>query len=222
MTAALAIGTVHPDLIDARFCQCLVTTLTEDTRGYLPFREPVLMARAPAGMIHVARNEVVRAFLAHPLTPTYLLFIDTDMQWTPSQAWDLVDCARLAQVPVVGALYAFCEQERDGPGPVIPALYDERMKLVPVSATLQRVFCAGMGFMLLHRDALVRVGDRYGWPTPWFDYGHRHGKAVSEDVIFSARLAACGIPLHVRTDISVGHRKLYGVRHDTAGAFSIA
>ena len=61
------IGTVHPDMIDANFVGCLVRTLTEDYDGRLVSRMPFISSRAPAGMIHVARNAVVQQFLTHPM-----------------------------------------------------------------------------------------------------------------------------------------------------------
>ncbi len=85
MTPKVILGTVHPDMIDAQFCACLVQTLSEDYRGYLVPRSRVIMSRAPAGMLHVARNAVAQQFLAHPMRPDYLVFIDTDMAWTPEQ-----------------------------------------------------------------------------------------------------------------------------------------
>ena len=217
-TPKVVIGTVHPDSVDAQFCACLAATLTEDTRGLLPFRGRVMMSRAPAGMIHVARNEVIRGFLAHPLRPDYLLFIDTDITWEPDQVWSLVDTATTHDLPAVSGLIAFCQQDEDGPSDPILMLYDNDFKLVPLSADVQRVFCAGMGFMLLRRDALEACAAAYRWPTPWFDYGHRNGKAVSEDVIFSQRLLDLNIPVHVDTRIVVGHRKTHTFKHSQVGA----
>jgi len=204
----VAIGTVHPDMIDAQFCRCLADTLSGHTRTLLPFREPVLMARAPAGMIHVARNEIVRAFLAHPLSPSHLLFIDTDVTWTPEQLAELATTATTNDLPVLSGLLTLGPGDEKEPKR-IPMLYDERVRYVPVSADIQRVFCTGMGFMLLRRDALQACLANYTWPTPWFDYGHRNGKAVSEDVVFCERLAELDIPVHVDTRIHLGHRKLF-------------
>jgi hypothetical protein len=175
----------------------------------LPFRRKVLMSAAPAGMIHTARNAVVDGFLAHPFSPEYLLFIDTDITWEPHQVWSLLETATTHDLPAVSGLVCFKQTED---GPLVPMLYNDDFKLVPVSADVQRVFCAGMGFMLLRRDALETIATTYPWPTPWFDYGHRNGKAVSEDVIFSQRCLELDIPIHVDTRIAVGHRKTQTLR----------
>jgi hypothetical protein len=209
---AVVIGTVHADQIDAVYTHCLVATLSEDTRRLLAFRAPVLLARAPAGMIHLARNEIVRAFLAHPLRPAYLLFIDTDITWEPELVWRLVDCASAEDLPAVSGFYSLAEQEAGGPGEPVPMLYDEQMHLVPIRGDLQRVFCAGAGFLLLRRDVLEACFRAYAGPAPWFDYGARGGRLVSEDVIFCQRLWDLDIPLHVLTTVHVGHRKVHTLR----------
>jgi hypothetical protein len=214
----VVIGTVHPGSVDAKFCQCLLTTVSENLRGLFPFRQRTLMAHAPAGMLHTARNEVVRGFLEHPFRPDYLMFIDTDMTWDEEQIGALYDTAETHDLPAVSALIAFCQQEEDGPGKPMTMLYDYNFRFVPVKSDVQRVFCSGMGFMLLRRDALERCGQAHGWPTPWFDYGHRNGKAVSEDVIFSQRLWDLGIPIHVDTRVRVGHRKTHGFKPAQVGA----
>jgi len=209
---SLVIGTVHPDLFDAEYCRCLVETLTSDPHGLFPFRARVLLARAPAGMLHVARNEIVRAFLVHPQRPESLLFIDTDVSWTPEQIWQLHEsAARDGDQAMSGLLY---DAESH------PMLYDEAMRQVPVSSGRQRVFCTGMGFMLLQREGLERCLARYGWPAPWFDYGHRHGHLVSEDVIFAQRYAEMGIPTVVDTTIVLGHRKVQTLTAPRVAAYA--
>jgi len=210
MTPQLVIGTVHPDFIDAQFCRCVCATLEEDTCGRFPLRGRVLMARAPAGMLHVARNQVVKEFLAHPLSPRYLLFIDTDMAWTPDQVWALMDVAVAHDLPAVNALVVM--QNGADPTSTLPVMYDESFHLLHPVEDVQRVFCAGMAFMLLRRDALEHIGRAFGWPLPWFEYGIHHGKAVTEEVPFSQRCWDLGIPIHVATTIRVDHRKIHPFR----------
>jgi hypothetical protein len=197
----IVIGTVHPDMIDAYFCRCLTDTLTDDFRGFLPARGRVLMARAPAGMIHVARNQVVRDFLAHPLQPQYLVFIDTDMSWTPDQVWRLVESAETNDLPAVNALVVM----QDGS----PVMRDYAFQQLQPAAAIQRVFCAGMAFMCLRRDELEICRSAHPGLSPWFDYAPRHGKIVTEDVVFSQRYHDLEIPIHVDTRIRVGHRKIH-------------
>jgi hypothetical protein len=203
----VVIGTVHPDLIDAYFCRALADTLTDDFHGYLPFRGRVMMARAPAGMIHVARNAVVADFLRHPLQPKYLLFIDTDMAWTPDQAWDLIESAEAHDLPAVNALVCLQSLDPTAVGAYVMKDYD--WNTVTPTQEIQQVFCAGMAFMLLRRDGLEACYRAHAGPLPWFDYGVRRGTPCTEEVIFSQRYHDLGIPIHVNTQIRVGHRKIH-------------
>lgn len=208
MSPTVVIGTVHPDYIDAQYTRCLVETLdAADARALFPFRGRVLMERAPAGMLHVARNAVVRAFLTHPLRPEYLLFIDTDMVWVPEQIGQLVESAVTHDLCAVNALV--CMQGGVGVDERIPVIYDYDMRPVAPVDPIQRVFCAGSAFLLLRRAELEACGRTYGSPAPWFDYQHRHGRTVTEEVIFSQRYHDLGFPIHVNTEILVGHRKIH-------------
>lgn len=207
MSATVVIGTVHPDYIDAQYTRCLVETLADDRRGLFPLRRRVLMERAPAGMLHVARNQAVKAFLEHPLRPDYLLFIDTDMVWVPEQVGELLDSAIEHDLCAVNALV--CMQGGAGVDEAIPVMYDYDMRPVQPREPIQQVFCAGSAFLLLRRRELEMCGRTYGSPAAWFDYQHRHGKNVTEEVIFSQRYHDLGFPIHVNTQILVGHRKIH-------------
>lgn len=207
MSPTVVIGTVHPDYIDAQYTRCLVETLDADAHRMFPFRGRVLMERAPAGMLHVARNAVIGAFLGHPLRPDYLLFIDTDMVWVPEQIRELLDSAVTHDLCAVNALV--CMQGGADVEDRIPVMYDYDMRqIVPVDP-IQRVFCAGSAFLLLRRHELSVCGLEYGSPAPWFDYQHRNGRTVTEEVIFSQRYHDLGFPIHVNTQILVGHRKIH-------------
>lgn len=197
MPSAVVIGTVHPQTVDAVFLRCLVATLGSD-RDRFPV-SPFLPAQAMAGMLHAARNDVIRMFLSHPAQPQYLVFIDTDMEWVPESVWALVETAERHDLPAVNALVA-----AQGGNAV---MFDEEMRWLQPTEDLQQVFCAGMAFMCLRRRELAICGETYGPPAPWFDYQHRQGKVVTEDVIFSQRYHDLGFPIYVDTQIRVGHRK---------------
>jgi hypothetical protein len=193
-------------MVDAQFCQCLAATLSEHPRSMeLHGRGRVIFQHAAAGMLHYARNQAVSAFLQHPLGLSHLLFIDADMTWEPESVWQLFETALAADLPVLSALVAM---PGETPNDSRPVMYDDAMEFVTPTHDVQRVYCAGSAFLLIQRPVLVKQAMHYGWPAPWFDYGTLRGKSVSEDVMFSERLAALGIPIHVDTRIAVGHRKL--------------
>ena len=201
------IGTVHPDFIDAHFLAGLVPTLTEDYDGRLVSRVPFIASRAPAGMLHVARNAVVQQFLQHPMRPTYLVFIDTDMTWQPADLWRLLDVADAQDYPILGGLAAM--QDGADLSQTRPVMFDYDFRTIEPTGTVQRVFCGGSAFLCLRRDILEQCAAVYPWPAPWFDYGVRNGKAVTEEVIFCQRMWDLGIPVHVDSRIIVGHRKIH-------------
>jgi hypothetical protein len=194
-------------MVDAQFCQCLAATLSEHPRSMeLHGRGRVIFQHAAAGMLHYARNQAVSAFLQHPLGLSHLLFIDADMTWEEGSVWQLFEEAIAHNYPVLGALAAMPGESPDAAPRAV--MYDEAMQFVEPRQSLQRVYCAGAAFLLIRREVFDACLTCYDWPAPWFDYGTLRGRSVSEDVMFSERLAALGIPIHVDTRIAVGHRKL--------------
>jgi hypothetical protein len=170
-----------------------------------------------------ARNETVRRFLDET-DGEWLFSVDSDMGFAPDTVDRLVESCD-NQRRVMGAL-TFQLMKTD-PGPfssqrfiIAPVLkhyveHDDEVgftvvHLYPPNSVLP-VSGTGAACLLIHRDVLKKVRDRYG--DEWFsEITHPTGKGgkprrFSEDLSFCVRLAACGIPLHVNTGVKTTHDK---------------
>lgn len=235
MTRAFAPGTVVPAFLDpgswsACFGMSYTDLLVRDTiqsqRIIRPNGKHLRYLTAAGGLV-ASRNAAARDFL-DSTDGEYLFMVDTDMGFGADTVDRLVEEAeRTREVVAVGAL-AFALKRRP-PNPerfygesfnIVPTIYDfyeienetgfkprldyKRNSLIEVSGT-------GAACLLLHHSALEEVRRKYG--DTWFDpitlpHGDRGKPRVfGEDLSFSMRLIACGVPLHVHTGIRTTHEK---------------
>jgi GT2 family glycosyltransferase len=207
----IAAGYVHGGTVRAEFLASLLA-LARKTGGT---RIDVFLAAPSGPNISEARNLVVRRFLDECRAP-WLLMLDTDMVFTPSDVDRLVQAADPAARPVLGAL---CYSQDGATGEKQPTMYElvqepgggqvgfARYKIWPEDACMP-VSATGAAFLLMHRDALEVIGKASGdRAAPWFRESVIGAALVGEDMTFCLRAGAAGIPVHVCTGVKVGHVK---------------
>jgi hypothetical protein len=159
--------------------------------------------RRPCGMyLHNGRNECVQSMLDDhvPNTDepfTHLLFIDSDMKFTPEDIVKVIDPCSEAN-PVVGGMYRNpVSAERDiqtGLPTLAPVAYmletgtDDAYGYINIDPKFWgddlswfdpddppdpthpylKVDAVGTGFMAIHRSLLELMANKYPQPTPWF------------------------------------------------------
>lgn len=197
-----AVGYAHPGTVDAGFCDSLVALARET-----PPAQVIAVNSGPR--IAHARNAIVKAFLSGDAD--WLLMVDADMVWRHEVVGKLMESAHPSSRPIVGALcfgggrtgtiFPTIYRLGEGPEPFAPVEDWPENALCQVDAT-------GAAFLLMHRRALERIGQRFGDPYPWFVEGAVYrGRPFSEDWAFCLRAKDLGIPVHVHTGCEVGHVK---------------
>jgi hypothetical protein len=75
--------------------------------------------------------------------------------------------------------------------------------------SLVQVNATGAAFLLMHREALTTIGDKFGMPYPWFAEGTvaKGGTSFGEDWAFCIRAQDCEFPIYVHTGAKIGHVK---------------
>lgn len=183
--------------------------------------------RKVAGTMGVAagRNEIASAFLASDAE--WLLMIDSDMGFAMDTADQLVKSAQRNKVKVLGALCFAQKQDRD----LTPApFHGNRLRIQPtlyafteVQETGEKGFrsitkykrdafqvvgATGAACLLIHRDALERVGaDPFTPMTVGGAGGNGTDRTFSEDLSFCIRVSAAGFDIGVDTRIKTTHYK---------------
>lgn len=228
--AKVAVGYLHPGHVATCFADSLTDLLFYDaannqrivSHGY-----GKLGKECGSGGIVDGRNKIAQ-IVVDESEADWLFFIDSDMGFAPDTVDRLVDAADMKKRPIVGGL-AFAHKT-DGKASFYgtryrcqPTLYDwwegeDRAGFVPrfeyPRDELVEVSATGAACMLIHRNALDDIRDRYG--DTWFDtIRHPLGAHFSEDLSFCVRAAACDLPIHVHTGVKTVHNK-GGVFYDEA------
>lgn len=221
MSATVAVAFIHPGEMSGPFVQSLLDLIDDDMRRSVRrIGRTINLTSGPR--IASSRNKVVQTFLKDTACD-WLLMVDTDMVFTPSDLDRLLDVAQPSRAPVVGGL-CFA----GGRSKIIPTLYrlvapdEDHDNVVQViedypDDTLVKVDATGAAFLLVHRSVLKRMGDRFAikfedgeyiGPSPWFIEGSQYrGMEFGEDWAFCMRLKEMGIDVLVHTGVKIGHVK---------------
>lgn len=182
-----------------------------------------------------ARNETVRQFLADDRAD-WLLWLDTDMGFTPDTLDRLAEVADPATRPMVGAL-CFAQRERtpDGMGGFrcssAPTIFDwtdldEGKGFVGRTQyqvnTLVRCAGTGSAAVLIHRSVFERIKAAHG--ETWYDRVPNPtvgGELMGEDLSFCLRAGALDIPIYVHTGVRTSHFKQFWLAEQDYWAHAI-
>ena len=182
--------------ISPEYVQSLANTLQDGTFDYQ-------LALVEFTLIHTARN-----FIFQNCRSDYLLFIDSDIRWTPEDIGKLVASGR----DLVGGLYFLKGY------PFRPAGYITHDKLPDnIPPHPFRCVSLGAGFMMISRKAIETFKAAQGDVGLPFDPIHRGGPVVrhsgllEEDFSFCHRAARLGFSLWCDPTLNLSHIGMAGL-----------
>lgn len=180
--------------------------------------------------LDMGRNDTVRKFYDQCPDAEFLLFVDSDIQFTPDDVRRLVAAARdihdaSGVWPVVGGLYLSpfrgslkavayrleSKEADEGKKRFYPLMLDD---IPDATNALLEVEGLGTGFMLIHRDILDHFQSVFPGPQEWFYEGVINdvgsGEWVGEDLFFCLRAASLGHPVLAHAGVRLTHYKTQG------------
>lgn len=212
-----ALGNINPGSVRFEFMQSILGLMKDPTSDEHGTQFVELISKVHGPYLDVGRNFVVERFLKSDAE--VLLFVDSDMEFTPEQAHRVVASVSEEQ-PIIGGLYTNWFAEH-GVRPVALNwnLDAEVAQMHPIDMPaegdgLVEVGCVGTGFMAIHRSVLDKMTETFNPPCPWFAEVALGGSQMGEDVTFCQRAIALGSPVCVDTDLRIAHYKT--VRFDPA------
>lgn len=207
-----AVGFIAKDLVPVEFVQCLTSLLSAQ---YERFENLVISGKGYAGRLDIGRESIVKTFLDQT-DAKYLLFLDTDIVFTPQEV-DILFEANYKMgkdTTIVSGLYV----RPDGKpcAFVINSQFNRlevaRFNSLASMGSLYPVSAVGLGFCLIPRGVFDRLGDKYpdgGWFTPPLD---TPGMRLADDTSFCLRAKEAGAQILVDSRASVGHLKTVALR----------
>uniref|UniRef100_A0A832I553 Glycosyltransferase family 2 protein n=1 Tax=Eiseniibacteriota bacterium TaxID=2212470 RepID=A0A832I553_UNCEI len=152
-------------------------------------------------VIHLARNTVAKAFLAHPNKPDYLLFVDDDMVFKHdalekllADHKDIVTGNAFSRQYPVKPVVGMFDTDPAKKGRVHVLLDYKKDALQPVDS-------CGMAFTLISRHALEKVGPK---PFGFLFFPETDGE-LHEDSSFCWRAKEAGLQVWLDSRVQVGH-----------------
>lgn len=225
----VAVAYAHPGEVDGSFHESMLRLIMADhTRAkprILGGGGTIGMASGPR--IAAARNEMVQRFLSMPTEPEWLLMVDSDMVFAPSALDKLLEAADPKTAPIIGGLCFGGGRS----GKVFPTLYRLRQTTGPNDSPIEiiedypadtvcKVDATGAAFLLMHRDALVKIGEAFKGEQPWFCESTVYkGVTFGEDWAFCMRAKSLGYDIFVHTGVRIGHVKPHILDQDAFDAY---
>lgn len=225
---AVCLAYVHSNQVTHSWHQSILDMLAHDIDGDQRLvKGGFISSRYGTGEIVEARNSTVSSFLDGEAE--WLLWTDTDMGFAADSLTRLLGSADPVERPIVGALcFSWQEYASDGMGgwraKPMPTLF----RWVKVDAEregfaawldyprdeLLRVAATGSAFILIHRDALVKVRESCGetWYTRVVNPSTQ--QLLGEDLSFCVKAATCGLPIYVDTRVKTTHQKTIWVAEE--------
>jgi hypothetical protein len=221
-TQAVVVAYVHQNEVAYSWYHSMIELIGYDlaNNGRVLAGGYVGMRCGTSGLVE-ARNKAIQGFLEEGKAD-WLLWIDTDMGFSPDTVDRLFHAADPKTRPIVGALcFSQHEDEADGTGgwrcAATPTVYDW-VKLdngemgwvvrwdYPVN-TLTRVAGTGCGCILIHRSVFEQLEEKFG--RAWYDRvpNTTNGQLIGEDLSFCLRAGSLGIPIHIHTGVRTTHLK---------------
>ena len=205
----VALAYIHPGQVSAYFTESIIATLFWDAARRRRIKN--IYQDWSSANISASRNTVTARFLDRH-DADWLLWIDSDMQWSPNDIDRILDVADAQERPIVGGL-AFGMSS----GEMFPTLYqfaeiDGGLTTVRIREyerdALVRVAATGAAWLLVHRSVLESMRERaVNAAFPRFQAPQNGDQPVGEDITFCLRAGICGPPIFVHSGIRIGHHK---------------
>lgn len=224
--ASFSVANINPGSVRSEFMLSIMA-LVEQERMYQHTFDPAVprvrfdkfYAQNSGPYLDDERNKCVQWFLSQTQSD-YLIFIDSDIQFNPTDPFTLVETAASSEVTILTGVY-YNSFYPNGLAALVHKWGDdpqlEQSNLLPLSVSdihalnppdiPHAVDACGAGFLAIHRSCLTDMFNTYGQPLPWFAELVLDGIHMGEDFTFCIRANYAGHPTYVLPSIGVTHYK---------------
>lgn len=209
------LGTICGGSLRVEYVQSMIRTATDPSTGV---RKIQIEPYGP--YLDDARNTLIERCLEDRDNPfEYLLFVDSDIAWTPEHVRTIVAAAEAHRDEPAIYVGAYSSNRPEGQfvvaGNFEPGTRNVRCFTLEefyeihteTGEGMVRIDGAGAGFMLIPRIIIDTLLALYGPPIPWFCEPVIDGVHHGEDYGFCLRAADHGFPTYLVPSITLLHNK---------------
>ena len=206
----ITIGWCDSGMVEGKFADGLMSvTLGGPSIGF-PISSSM---RVKGNQISRQRQDLVDYWYS-TVKSDWLFWVDSDIVLNLDIWHKMCSLADKENYPMVTGVY-FIAKEEDGSLPVVyPSIYDDVDNFtiknhhpLPENQIL-KVDCAGMGLVIMHRDVITKLQEKYGTTVSLFaENDQKSDKFVGEDISFFRKCKEAGIPLYAHTGAIAKHHK---------------
>lgn len=206
----VSIGWCDNGTTDGKFTEGLLSVVLAGSGLGMPISTTI---RVQGNQIARQRQHLLDHWYDNAKTD-WLLWVDSDVVINPD-IWKLLhNTADKETHPMVSGIY-FISKSTNGSLPVpMPVIFDDVDEFtvryhhpLPVNEVL-KIDMAGMGLVLMHRDVVTKLREKYGTDISFFaENDQKNDKFVGEDISFFRKCKAIGIPLYAHTGAIAKHMK---------------
>ena len=175
---------------------------------------PIMKSLRVQGIQIARQRQKLIDFWYDELKTEWLFWLDSDIVLTPEIWKTMCSTADKEKYPLLTGIY-FIAKEKDGSLPVIlPCIFNDYNEYevqhhhpLPENKIL-KVDSAGMGLVLMNRDVVTKLKEKYGKDNFLFEEkSSTHEKFVGEDIAFFRKCKDIGIDLYAHTGVIDKHIK---------------
>lgn len=164
--------------------------------------------RSQGKNIGIQRQEVLDFWIKEYEDSEWLLWVDSDIEFSQEDFDKLFLSADKDTRPVVAAIYLLL-LNKDSDGTMLPSLsfnYESLESLTGVN----KVNSTGFGMILIHKSVVEKMYSAFGTKHLFNSIQeNKENEFIGEDVYFCKLLNEIEVPIHVNCDVFVKHHKTY-------------
>jgi hypothetical protein len=203
----IIIGSCDNGFVDGSFFSSITNILTAKDYPYILNGN----IRSDGPLIHKNRESVIRYWLSST-DVDWLLFIDSDIVFTPDDVKFLCQSADSKNKKIVSGLYFTIQKiEPLFPYPVVFIRTEEGQYLALSEIeenSVSMIDAAGLGFVLIHRSVVEKMLSTYRLSEIFVS------SQFGEDIAFFEKVHEIGEDVYLDTRASVKHMKRYSIDLD--------
>jgi hypothetical protein len=206
----ISLGWCDNGTVEGKFVETLATIcLNGPSTGY-----PITNTIRVGGNQIARQRQILIDHWYNVIKTDWLFWIDSDIFIEQKSLITLFNTADKDLCPIVSGIY-FIAKDQDGSLPVIfPCIFNDIDEFsiqychpLPENKIMQ-VDCAGMGLVVMHRDVVTKLKEKYGEDAFLFAESNLVGdKFIGEDISFFRKCKETKIPIHAHTGVIGKHIK---------------